>query len=152
MNYPTIWRARRSPSVWSDLFGARRELDRIFDQTFFGSNGEAGSLSHWSPAVDVRETEDGILVSTELPGLTSKDVNVTVENGVLSISGERKQEWEEKEGETHLLERHYGKFERSFRLPRSVDSEKVSAKFENGVLEVELPKSEKAKPRQVKIK
>ncbi len=104
MTYPTIWRARRGPSVWSDLFGARRELDQMFDRAFFGSNGEAGTLATWTPAVDVRETEDGITVSTELPGVTSDDVKITLENGVLSISGERRQEREEKDGEYHLVE------------------------------------------------
>ena len=152
MMYPTIWRARRSPSIWSDLFGARRELDRMFDRAFFGPDGEAGSLAMWTPAVDVRETEDGIEVNTELPGLTPDDVKVTVENGVLSISGERKQEREEKDEQYHLVERQYGRFERSFQLPRTVDTEKVKAKFENGVLNIELPKSAQAKPKQIEVK
>jgi HSP20 family protein len=124
----------------------------MFEQALFGHNGEAGSGAAWSPAVDVRETENGIMVSTELPGLKSEDVNITVENGVLSISGERKQEWEEKDGESHMIERQYGRFERSFRLPRTVDTEKVSAKLENGVLNIELPRSDTARPRQVEIK
>lgn len=152
MTYPTLWRAGRSPSVWSDLFGARRELDRIFDRAFFGGDVDAGTLSRWCPAVDVVENEDGIVVSAELPGLAPSDLKITVENGVLSISGERKQEREEKKAEYHLVERQYGKFERSFQLPRTVDADKVKAKFENGVLNIELPKLAQAKPKQIEIK
>jgi HSP20 family protein len=148
MTYPVLWRARRAP-LWGEL-----DLDRIFDGFFSGRNGEARNLAAWSPVVDVREDEDGIHVSTELPGLGKDDVNVTVENGMLSISGEKKREVEEGDENKgyHLVERRYGRFERSFTLPRGVDTEKVSARFENGVLNVDLPKSAKAKPKQIAVK
>ena len=151
--YPTIWRGSRAPWAWSDAFGARREFDRLFDRFFFGQDAEARSLASWTPVVDVKEDEDAIRVSTELPGLTAEDVKVTVENGVLSISGEKKQEAEEGEkgSSYYLVERQYGKFERCFTLPRSVDADKVKAKFENGVLNVDLPKSAKAKPKQIQV-
>ncbi len=154
MTYPTLWRANRIPSIWSDLFGARRELDRVFDTVLFGPGNDVRSMATWSPVVDVREDEDGIQVISELPGLSKDDVTVTVENGVLSIAGEKKQETEkgEKGGEYHLVERQYGRFERSFTLPRSVDAGKVKASFKEGVLSIELPKTAKAKPRQIEIK
>ena len=143
--YPAVWTARRAPVAWNDVFG---RFDRLFD-----SNGGRFSLS-WSPVTDVREDENGLQVVVELPGMSSEDVSVTVENGVLSISGEKRQENEEGDAESnyHLVERRYGKFERTFRLPRSVDSGKVKAKFDNGLLTVDLPKSEKAKKRQIQIK
>ena len=153
MMYPTLWRASRAPAL-TDWLGSRRHIDRLFDGFFFSPATEGRSQDTWAPVVDIREREDGITVSTELPGLTSDDVKVTVDNGVLSISGEKRREFEEgKEGSNyHLVERQYGRFERSFTLPRSVDADKVTAKFENGVLNVVLPKSEKAKPKQIAVK
>jgi len=151
MTYPVLWRASRGP-LWSEFSGIGRDLDSLFDGFFNGGN--ARSLATWTPVVDVREDENGIHVSTELPGLTGKDVKVTVDNGVLSISGEKRREIEqgEKGSGYHLVERRYGRFERSFALPSGVDAEKVSAKFENGVLNVDLPKSEQAKPKQIVVK
>lgn len=144
--YPTLRRARRAPVAWNDVFG---NFDRLFDF----NNGSRFQLA-WSPVTDVRENEDGLNVIVELPGMSSEDVTVSVENGVLSIAGEKKQENEEgdADGNYHLVERRYGKFERTFRLPRSVDSDSVKAKFEDGLLTIDLPKSEKAKKREIKIK
>ena len=104
--------------------------------------------------VDVRETGDALLVQAELPGLTVDDVDVRVENGVLTISGEKKQELEQDSEDSgyRLVERCYGRFERSFRLPRSVDAEKVKAEFANAVLTVTFPKAEEAKPRRIEVK
>ncbi len=151
MLYPTLWRASRTP-VWNGL--TRTNFDRLFDGFMFRADSESGSLVTWSPLVDVREDDDGLQVSMELPGLGSDDVKVSVENGVLSISGARKREFEDgTEGtDYHLVERRYGRFERTFTLPRGIDSERVTAKFENGVLEVALPKSATAKPRSIEIK
>jgi HSP20 family protein len=102
--------------------------------------------------MDVRETGEEYQVIAELPGVTSDDVEVTVENGVLSISGEKKEEVEEGAGtDRHLYERRYGRFQRNFSLPRSVDAENVKANFENGLLRVSLPKAAVAKPRKIKI-
>ncbi len=148
MLYPTL--ARRVPTtLWDDLFNVRREFDRFIDQ--FGARE---LTSAWMPPVDVRETEDAILVDVELPGMTVEEVDVRVENGVLTVSGEKKSEIEEgKEGTNyHLVERRYGRFERSFTLPRTVDAEKVDAQFNNGVLSITLPKAETAKPRRIQIR
>ena len=151
MLYPTLWRASAAPSVWDELSSARREVDRVFDR-FFNPSTTQG-LSVWAPAVDVRETNDELHVTAELPGLRSEDVNVTVENGVLTISGEKKQEVQEgkEDGNYYLFERRYGRFERSFTLPRTVNADQVKARFENGILTVSLPKAEEAKPRKVQI-
>jgi HSP20 family protein len=132
--------------AWNDVFG---RFDRLFD----ANSGGRFSFG-WSPVTDVREDENGLKVVVELPGLSADDVSVSVENGILSISGEKKQESEEGDSESnyHLVERRYGQFERTFRLPRGVDSDKVKAKFENGLLSIEIPKSEKAKKRQIAIK
>lgn len=151
MLYPTLWRSQAAPSVWDELSSARREMDRVFDRFFNPSTTEG--LSIWAPAVDVRETNDELHVTAELPGLKPEDVNVTVENGVLTISGEKKQEVQEgkEDGDYYLFERRYGRFERSFTLPRSVNADRVKARFENGILTVALPKAEEAKPRKVQI-
>jgi len=150
MLYPTLWRASGAPSIWDELSSARREMDRIFDRFF---SQPASTQAVWLPAVDVRETNDEIQVTVELPGLKPEDVTVTVENGVLSLSGEKKQELQEgkEEGNYYLYERRYGRFERSFTLPRTVNADQIKARFEDGVLTVRLPKAENAKPRRVQI-
>jgi HSP20 family protein len=150
MAFPTLWRAH-VPAAWDDLFTTRREIDRVFDRFF----SQAGSMAGpWVPVVDVRETKDAIEVVAELPGLRPEDVEVSIENNVLSISGEKKQERTEgsEEAEYHLVERHCGRFERSFTLPRTVNAEKIAARFEEGLLTVTLPKAEAAKPRRVEIR
>lgn len=140
---PTIRRRTTTPTVWDN-----NDFDRLFNWAL----GSAPSLSGWTPAMDVRETSEEYQVIAELPGLTSDDVEVTVENGVLSISGEKKEEVEEGAGtDRHLYERRYGRFQRNFSLPRSVDAENVKANFENGLLRVSLPKAAVAKPRKIKI-
>ena len=144
--YPAVMRARRAPVAWNDVFG---RCEGLFD-----SDGSNRPSQAWSPVTDVREDENGLNVSVELPGLSTDDVSVSVENGILSISGEKKKvtEEEDSEGIRHLAERRYGSFERTFRLPRGVDSEKVKAKFNNGLLNIDIPKSETAKKKQVEIK
>ncbi|MFC1639961.1 Hsp20/alpha crystallin family protein [Gemmatimonadota bacterium] len=144
--YPAVWRARRAPVAWNDVFG---RFDRVFDS----NDGNRFSLA-WSPVTDVREDEDGLHVTVELPGMSTDDVSVSLENGILSISGEKKQQTEQENAESnhHLVERRYGSFERTFRLPRSVDSDKVKAKFADGLLNIDIPKSEKAKKKQIEIK
>jgi len=106
----------------------------------------------WLPSVDVRETKDALEISAELPGIEPKEVEVSVENGVLTLKGSRQFE-KATEGETyHRVERAYGSFERSFSLPTNVDPEKVHAVYRHGVLHLTLPKREEAKPRSISIK
>ena len=146
MLYPMI---RRQPNtMWDELSTVRNAFDRAFGRL------DAEATVAWHPAVDIRETKDELTLDVELPGIPSDAVEVSVENGVLTISGEKKQEIEQgSEGsEFHLIERRYGAFERRFSLPRSVDAERVNAAFANGVLKVTLPKAEKAKPRKIEVK
>ncbi len=105
----------------------------------------------WVPAVDILEDKDGLQVTAELPGVDPKNVEVTVENGILTIRGERNFE-KATEGETyHRVERVYGNFERSFSLPNTVDADKIEARYKNGLLHLRMPKREEAKPKPVKI-
>ena len=127
---------------------------------FFGltpprpANGDTELLTvaQWSPLVDITEDEKEFLVKTDLPEVKKEDVKVTVEDGVLTITGERKFEKEEKNKKYHRVERSYGNFVRSFTLPDGADGSKVAADFKDGVLKVHLPKSEKTKPKAIEIK
>ena len=105
----------------------------------------------WSPAVDIFETENELLLRADLPGLDIKDVDIEVENGTLSLRGERKYQNESKEGGFHRIERSYGSFARYFTMPDTVDTDSVKADYKQGVLTVTLPKKEVAKPRQIKV-
>jgi HSP20 family protein len=117
------------------------------------ANGkETMVVADWVPSVDVSETDGDYQIKAELPDVKKEDVKVTVENGVLTIQGERKQEKEEKGKKYHRVERSYGSFVRSFTLPDLVDEEKVKAEFKDGVLNLQLPKSEKAKPKAIEVK
>ena len=105
----------------------------------------------WTPAVDIFETENELLLKADLPGVDMKDIDIQLENGTLSLRGERKYENEAKEGGSHRVERAYGGFARYFALPETVNPEGVKADYKNGVLTVKLPKKELAKPRQIKV-
>jgi len=109
-------------------------------------------LPDWSPLVDISEDDKEYLVKADLPEMKKEDVKVTVENGVLSISGERKSEKEEKRNKFHRIERSYGTFLRTFTLPDNADSTKIAAEFKEGVLKVHLPKIPAAKPQHVEVK
>ncbi len=117
-------------------------------------NGEQESITvaEWAPLVDITEDDKEYLIKAELPEVKKEDEKVAVENGLLTISGERKSEKEEKNKKYHRIERAYGSFERSFIVPDDADADKVNAEFKDGVLRVHLPKSEKAKPKQIEVK
>ena len=116
-----------------------------------GHGKEAMTVTDWVPSVDVSETEGEYQIKAEIPDVKKEDVKVTVEDGVLTIQGERKHEKEEKGKKYHRVERSYGSFVRSFTLPDLVDEEKVRAAFKDGVLNLQLPKSEKAKPKAIEV-
>ena len=117
-----------------------------------GNGGkEALTVAEWSPLVDIMEEEKEYLIQVELPDMKKEDVRLTVENGVLTISGERKFEKEEKGRKYHRIERAYGSFVRSFSLPEDADGSKVTADFKGGMLQVHLPKSVKATPKAIEI-
>ncbi|MBD3418526.1 MAG: Hsp20 family protein [Chitinivibrionales bacterium] len=129
-----------------------RRLDDLLGDSGFESSNRAISATNW-PKVDIAESENGYKISADLPGLDKKDVTVTVEDGVLTIEGEKQSEHEKKEkGRYYHLERSYGKFSRSFSLPENVDAEKINAKFAHGVLELELTKRPEAKPKAIEVK
>jgi HSP20 family protein len=142
-----------------DPFKEMEDLQSRFAKLFGlapprGGNGgkELMTVTEWAPSVDIIEDEKEWLVKADLPEVKKEDVKVTVENGVLTITGERKLEKEEKEKKYHRIERSYGNFLRSFTLPDYADGSRVSAEFKDGVLKVHLPKSEKAKPKAIEVK
>jgi HSP20 family protein len=139
-----------------DLMTVQERMNRIFEQAFRGA-GRTGAEEDWAlggawaPAVDIYEHEGNLVLKAELPGIDPKDVDVRVENNVLTLQGERKFESEVKREEYHRVERAYGTFSRSFTLPNVVDSDKIKAEFKDGLLRVVLPKREEAKPKQITI-
>lgn len=152
----TRWRPRRT---WWTPFGAlaeiQGEMNRLFDTRFrdtdvFGDG--AGLLERgWRPAVDIHHDDDKVVVDAELPGLKKEEIEIGVEDGVLTIKGEKKRENEVEEDDYYRVERVHGTFERSFRLPTTVDTAKITAKYKDGVLHVEVPKKEEAKPKQITV-
>ena len=130
----------------------RREMDRLWDSFLEGKRvrryGEAGE---WLASIDVSETENDLIIRAELPGIDPKDIDISLNNGYLTIKGEKKQEKEEKDENYHLVERSYGSFSRSVQLPGEVQSEKIKASFKNGVLIVKIPKSKESKKKEIRI-
>ena len=145
-------------TVWNPF----RELDEVQNRlgSFFGGfprfengNGNGGlKLAEWSPQVDITEDDKEYLIKTDLPEMKKDEIKVNVEEGVLSVSGERKAEKEEKNKKFHRIERSYGSFMRSFSLPEDADGKKVLAEFKDGVLQVHVPKSPVAKPKAIEVK
>jgi HSP20 family protein len=135
-----------------DMTTLRDKMNRLFEDTF-AQRGEDKDMisSAWLPAVDIYETDQDLVLTAEIPGIDEKDVEISLENNVLSIKGDRKFEKETKEENYHRIERSYGTFYRSFTLPNYVDPEKVHAVHENGVLKVHMGKKPELKPKKVKI-
>ncbi|MBF0195490.1 MAG: Hsp20/alpha crystallin family protein [Magnetococcales bacterium] len=124
------------------------EINRLFDRDIDDSTGQ---LTQLPLRVDIREDENQIVVKADVPGMEQKDISVNVDNGMLTISGERKFSDEENKKHYHRVERAYGRFSRSFQLSNTTDPENISATYKNGVLEVTLPKREEAKPRSIQV-
>lgn len=144
-------------SRW-DPFKELEDMERRL-ATWFGrplrrreGEKEALTVAEWSPLVDIEESEKEYLIKAELPEVKKEDVKISVQEDVLTISGERKSEKEEKGKKYHRVERCYGSFARSFTLPEDADGTKVSAEYKDGVLRIHLPKSEKAKPKAIEVK
>ncbi len=135
-----------SRSPYSHL---REQLNRLFDVS---TSRAPESFGDWSPALDAFEDKDKYVVSLELPGMKREDISVTVHDGVLTVSGERKSEQDAKTGAVHRSERYYGKFTRSVSLPPTAKTDKVAASYKDGVLQIELPKAEEAKPKSIEVK
>jgi HSP20 family protein len=144
-----MYLTRRNPSFSLPSFqGLQREMNRLFDQA---SGDLDQGLNHrtWAPPVEIFDRGDELVIVAELPGLARKEIDISFDNGQLTLSGQRTAE---EEGRNyHRNERSYGRFERSFQLPASYDANKIKAELRNGILTVTLPKKEEAKPRQIPI-
>jgi HSP20 family protein len=138
-----------------DMLTLQDRMNRLFDESFRAISKSGGeedwTLGSWSPAVDIYEQNGNIVLKAELPGVEPKDVDVRVENNVLTLRGERKLDNEVKRENYHRIERAYGSFSRSFTLPSVVDTEKIKAEYRDGVLRMTLPKRDEAKPKQITI-
>jgi HSP20 family protein len=135
---------------FEELSTLRHRMDHLM--TRLGSEGDEPLFQgKWAPTADVIESKDAIIIKAELPGVTEKDISVEVENGVLTLKGERNFEKETEEKGYRRIEREYGNFVRSFTLPANVNSEKITASYTNGLLELQIPKKEEAKPRAIKV-
>jgi len=142
----------RALAPWTGMDVFKREMDRLFDRFFEPRWDEFELVGEWAPKVDVVETKDAVVVKAELPGMEQKDIGVELEDHVLTIKGEKHQEKEEKGEKLHRMERSWGAFSRSFRLPAAVEGGKVNATFKNGILVVTLPKAPTAKGTTIPVK
>ena len=142
----TRWRPLR------DLLSIQDEMNRLFDD-FFGRpfTRREWTEEAWSPCVDVSGTKDNVIINAEIPGVSKEDVKVSVQDNILTLSGEKKQEKEEKNANYHQIERSCGSFRRSFTLPTPVQPDKVKATYKDGILRITLPKTEEVKPKEIPI-
>jgi HSP20 family protein len=145
MNTITRWAPVNTLAKFQD------ELSRFFEEPAFRGLHATASLTAWTPAVDIFETEHELVLKAELPDVQEKDFDVHVENNTLTLSGERKYEKEYSEENALRTERYYGTFSRTFTLPNTVKVEAIEAQYKNGVLTVKLPKREETKPKQIKV-
>ena len=133
------------------LTDLRDEIDRLFEAPLAGLASHSGLLSGWSPALDLHEDKDNFYVRAELPGMKKEDIDLSLHDGSLSISGERKQESHSEDKEVYRAERFFGRFQRTVVLPAPVAVDKVKAEYKDGVLKVTLPKTEEAKPKRIDV-
>ena len=142
----TRWRPFR------DVVSVQDEMNRLFGD-FFDHRPTRVEWTEgaWNPSVDVTEDKDNVVIKAEMPGLNKDDVKISVQDNVLTLKGEKKQESEEKESDYHRVERSYGSFCRSFQLPTTVKTDKIKANYKDGVLSITLPKTEEVKPKEIPI-
>lgn len=140
----------RTLGPWNGMT-LRKEVDRLFDRMWEGEP-ELASLGDWKPLLDLKETKDFMVVTAEMPGMDLKDIKVIVREGILTIEGEKKQLEEEKDEKHYRMERSFGSFSRSIRLPVAVDPNKVTAVLKNGLIEVKMPKLASAKETTIPIR
>src|SRR3984957_17250013 len=129
----------------------QEQVNRLFENSAQAGRADNSALTSWAPAVDIYETENELVLKADLPDIHEQDLDIRVENNMLTIRGERKFEQKVKENNSLRIERTYGSFSRSFALPNTVNTEAIKAEYKNGVLAVELPKRAESKPKQVKI-
>jgi HSP20 family protein len=151
----TLTRWHRPELSWSpfrQLSSLRDEIDRLFEAPLSSLTELSQPFSGgWVPALDLYEDKDNYVVKMELPGMSKEGIDISLHDGVLSVSGERKDEQKHEDGETYRSERFFGRFQRSITLPASVDGSKVNASYQDGILTITLPKAEEAKPKQITI-
>jgi HSP20 family protein len=141
---------RRRGDFFNELTGMQQEMNRLFDE-FFGERRTEMGEGTWLPAVDVSETDGEMVVRAELPGMSKDNIELSLQDNVLTLKGEKKQEKKEDEENYHRVERNYGSFTRSFTLPATVDQNNIQAIFKDGILEIVLPKAEEAKQKKIAV-
>jgi HSP20 family protein len=134
-----------------ELNGLQQRMNRLFEEQYGGGREESLTAGAFVPPVDIYEDEHSIQLKLEVPGIDEKDLDIRVENNMLTVSGERKFEKEEKEENFHRVERRYGSFTRSFTLPNTVSTDDIKADYDQGVLKIRLNKRAEAKPKQIKV-
>ncbi|MBM3666750.1 MAG: Hsp20/alpha crystallin family protein [Actinobacteria bacterium] len=134
-----------------ELDSLQGDMNRLFDRFFDGRPANGGATRRWIPAMDLVETDEDLVVRADLPGISEDDVEIEIKDNVLTVSGERKSEHEQKGEGYHRVERAFGRFARSLSLPRGVEADAVSAGFSDGVLEIRIPKPAETKPTRVEI-
>ncbi len=149
IRYPETLVSNWTP--FDQLASIRDDFNRLFESGFAPLFREARMLGGWAPALDVHEENDALVVIAELPGMKKEEIDISLHKGLLTISGERKEETPSDEGKFHRNERFYGKFSRTVSLPAEVDANGVTASYRDGLLTVRLPKSEEAKPKQITV-
>ena len=156
-NLPVLLNTMNSITTWNpfrEMEDMQERILRAMNRASVRPSGDGRqpvASAAWAPSVDISEDANEYLIKAELPEVTKEEVKVTVENGVLTVSGERKLEREEADRKYHRIERSYGSFLRSFALPEDADPDRVTAEFRDGLLQIRLPKSEVAKPKQIEV-
>ena len=148
-------RRRDELAAWSplnQLGRLRDEVNRLFDHPFSEVSPGSEFFQGWAPSIDLLDSRDNLTVKAELPGMKKEDIDISLHGNNLTIAGERKHEEEHKEGETCRSEMYYGRFQRTIALPHAVDSNRITANYKNGLLTVDLPKTEEAKRKQIEVK
>ena len=143
---PEVW----NWSAFDQLTSIRDEINRLFDSP--AQNGGSDVFNTWSPALDLYEDKDNLVLRAEIPGLKKEDIDISVHENVVSITGERRSEKKVEGDQSAREERSYGRFTRSLKLPKQVDANRVKAAYKDGILSITLAKAEEAKPRQIEIK
>ena len=136
---------------FNDVSLLQNQMNRLFENALQGWPAESNGTSSWVPPVDIYETENDLVVTTDLPGIDPKKIDMQVENNILTIRGERRLEQKLEKENFHRVERTYGAFARSFTLSTAVDPEKIRANYKDGVLSISLPKAEHARPKRIQI-
>lgn len=139
---------RFSPST--ELRRLQREIDQIFNGMYPGAEEDAETMQ-WTPRVDLSETDDAYLIHMDVPGIKREDLEINYQDGTLTIRGHRQESHEEERGSVVRMERSYGRFFRSFSLPTSIQTENISASYEDGVLKINVPKAEESKPKRIEL-